>query len=252
MIDQSAMEQLGARLQKSASSFAYPSTPDLAGRFAPSHRLYRPSLAWALALALVAFVSLLAVPEVRARLAEFLQLGGVRIQLPQDFNLTPAYTEPSPGFYGIRLPLSTLKGEVTLEEARAIAPYPITVPTYPENLRAPDHVYLQRVDPSGQRSFVILTWTNEENEVELALYVLEKDVYLEKGEPQQVFLLQVNDHPAAVVQGSHFLWTGGQDHGVLVEAPALIWDTGSVTYRIEANASVEELIQIAESIPEQE
>jgi hypothetical protein len=252
-MEQTAFDQLELRLQSAGRSLRYPATPDIAGRFMkrPAARLW---LAWALAALLVAIASLLAVPSVRAQLAEFFQIGGLRIAVPTDYSPAPAYTEPNPGYYGSIAPLADLSGETSLEEARGTASFEIPLPKYPEGLGGPDKVYVQLVDTlEGREHFVILVWLDEQARVEMAFYVLGPGVQLSKGYPEVIEFVDVNGEPGALVRGSHFL---RMDHtnlsGVLVKAPALIWEAGELTYRIEANYALEEMLRIAESITSEE
>ena len=247
------IEKLELQLQAAGRSLRYPATPDLANR-SVTPRAAQPRLAWALAAMLVAIVSLLAVPGVRARLAEFLQIGGVRIAIPTDYAPAPAFTEPVPGYYGSIAPLADLSGETTLEEERALVSFEIPLPTYPDGLGEPDKVYLQRAEnANGIQHFVILAWLDGQYRVEMALYVLGPGVLLTKGYPDVIEFVEVNGEPAALVRGSHFLRMDRSNlSGVLVLAPALIWEDGAITYRIEANYALEEMLRIAESVPTQE
>jgi hypothetical protein len=252
-MQESTIDKLELQLQAAARKLRYPATPDFSSR-SVKLRAARPRLAWALVALLVAIASLLAVPEVRARLAEFLQVGGVRIALATDYATAPAYTEPMPGYYGSIVPLADLAGETTLEEARATVSFEIPLPTYPDGLGEPDRVYLQRAEIfNGVQHFAILVWLDEQSRVEMAFYVLGHGVQLSKGYPDVVEFVEVNGEPAALVRGSHFLRMDRTNlSGVLVLAPALIWEDGAITYRIEANYALEEMLRIAESVPTQE
>jgi hypothetical protein len=252
-MEQTAFDQLELRLQSAGRSLRYPATPDIAGR-AMKRPAAQPRLAWALAALLVGIASLLAVPSVRARLAEFLQIGGVRIAIPTEYSPAPAYTEPNPGYYGSIAPLADLSGETTLDEAQAMVSFDIPLPKYPAGLGEPDKVYVQRAEiMGGMEHFVILVYLDEQARVEMAVYVLGPGVHLSKGYPDVIEFVEVNGEPAALVRGSHFLRMDRTNlSGVLVKAPALIWEDGAITYRIEANYALEEMLRIAESVPTQE
>lgn len=236
------------RLQDEGRSFTYPNTPDLASAFLRAPGAARPRwqrLAIGIAIVLTALASLLVAPEVRARLLEFLQIGAVRIEP----HATEETLQNKNRLYGPLISISSLGGETTLEEARAIVDFSIPLPTYPADLGAPDHVYLQHIE--RERYFVILTWLEEQDdsEVRLALYVIGPGVSITKGPVEQIQVVEVNGQPAAYVRGPHFLQLDArEDYGVLVQAPALIWESEGVTYRFEANLSVEELVHIAESL----
>ena len=67
--------------------------------------------------------------------------------------------------------------------------------------------------------------------------------------PQTLAVVEVNGQPGAYVRGEHMLIVDGEvQFGFLVDAPALIWEQGQLTYRIEANLPLEELLLIAESL----
>ncbi|MGH2581295.1 MAG: hypothetical protein ACRDFQ_00170, partial [Anaerolineales bacterium] len=176
---------LESRLAVAAGVMVYPRTPDLAAAFLRRETLARPrrNLAWAIAILLVAVASLLAVPEVRARLAEFLQIGAVRVLLPQP---TETVRTGAPTATASRVPTEIitsvleLDGETTLENARASVDFPIELPTYPSDLGPPDHVFLQSL---LNGSYVVLAWVDDFGDVEVALYVIGEGVTLEKGAP---------------------------------------------------------------------
>jgi hypothetical protein len=242
---------LESRLTAAAGVMVYPRTPDLASSFLrrkPAARL-QPRLAWAIALLLVALTSLLLVPEVRARLAEFLQIGAVRVFLPQPTETTQAGT---PTATSTRVPTEIitsvleLDGETTLESARAYVDFPIDLPTYPGELGNPDHVFLQSL-PHG--SYVVLAWVDEVGDMELAMYVIGQGVSLEKGVPGIIEAVEVGGVLGIVATGEYYLSVEGTMQPVkLVRGPVLIWVRDGITYRLEAELTVDELIRIAESI----
>lgn len=253
MIASKDFQEFETRVLGAARTLSYPSTPDIVGAFAhrtspaqgPARRL-----AYALAIVLVTIAALLAVPEVRARILEFFQIGGVRIELPE---ATPTVEIPEAANeleqYGNLISVSNLTGETTLDEIREIVDFDIPLPAYPAFLGEPDHSYLQRIEP-GQY-FVIMAWmqTEESEQVEIALYVIGPGITLTKGPVEELQATSVNGHPAAYIRGMHYLQVDRlPDYGVLVQAPALIWEAGGITYRIEADLPLEELVQIAESL----
>jgi hypothetical protein len=246
-----AIAHLESRLTAAAGSMVYPLTPDLAVRFLrrKTRRQRRPQLAWAIAILFVALVSLLAVPEVRARLAEFLQIGAVRILLPQPTETAragAATRTPTRVPAEIITSVLELDGEMTLESARASVDFPINLPTYPGDLGEPDHVFVQTL-PDG--SYVVLAWEDDFGEVELALYVIGEGVRLEKGIPGIIEAVEVGDVLGIVSSGEYLLSVDGFQQPVkLVRGPVLIWVKEGITYRLEAELDVKELIQIAESI----
>ena len=111
-------EQWEAKLQNIARNFSYPSTPDIASAVAerlaakpelkplasPQQRLVCAAL-----VALFILAGLLAVPQVRAAVMEFLQIGAIRIFL----------TEPTPT--ATSLPATPLPGSASTPTPRPSA-----------------------------------------------------------------------------------------------------------------------------------
>src|SRR5262245_47161382 len=106
------LDRLEVKVRAAAAGFVYPPTPDVAGsvrrrlrRAAPMQRpdwaTLRRRLAWVLVALVLAMGALISVPEVRARLVEFLQIGVVRIFLASPTPTptptgTPAASGPTP------------------------------------------------------------------------------------------------------------------------------------------------------------
>lgn len=252
MSEARSQEQLEHRLVQAGRSFAYPKPPDFAGAFMRQTRPARrqaPRWAFALAIVVIAIITLIAVPQVRAGLLEFLQIGAVRIETPAT---TPSQNEPEVNLvevYGRLISISNLMGETSLAEAHLAVDYTLPVPGYPADLGEPDHVYLQQLEPG--RTFVIMTWMQAEDSqnVDMAVYVIGPGVSITKGPVDEVQAVTVKGQPAAYIRGAHYLQVDGDyDYGVLVQAPALIWEAAGVTYRIEADLPVDELVRIAESM----
>ncbi len=250
-MDDRSLAHLEVSLQQAGLHLQYPATPDIALRPALPQPRPAPRLAWAAAVVLALAASLLAVPDVRARVLAALQVGGVHISLPVGGVSKLSTTKPlakALGQYGEIVPLADLSGALSLAQARQQAGFEITIPSYPADLGEPDRVYLQG---EADARYVILVWLEDENadKVEMALYILGPGVRLHKDEPEVVRRLWVHGSLGALVIGDHFLSTGGETYrGVLVQAPALIWQLGELTYRIEANLPLRELVRIAESI----
>ena len=229
-------QKFEARLRQSAAEFAYPPTPDLAASLARRARRVVPRpLVWAALLIVIAVLSLLTVPAARARLAEFLQIGGLQIA-PAESLENPTAAVPSS--------LLFLDGATTLAAAREALDYPVE---YPTALGRPDKVYLL---DTGSAEFPILIWL-EESEVQAALYVLGPDIFLTKLAPEPIRVVTVNGQPGALVAGDRLITDRFGLPVIFVEAPALIWESAAgITYRLEADLSLDELLHIAESIPE--
>lgn len=234
-------ERLERRLQRYGGGFSYPSTPDLVTSPTRRPAAGRRRLAWALVVVLFA-VALVAVPPVRAQLVEWLRIGGISIQAP-DATADEGMPEVNLPLYG----LADLTGESSLEQARASVDFSIGLPGYPPDLGGPDHVYLQAFGP--EQYFAILAW-GDESAPNLVLYVQGPGPQLTKSEPDSLIEVPIDNSAGAYVQGTHLLILHGADaYGVLVEAPVLIWEgEGGMTYRLEADLPLDEMILIAESI----
>ena len=252
------MTRLEARLRTAAATLQYPPTPNVAGavrrrlrKDAPVKRLHTgPRLAWvAVALALAVFI-LLAVPEVRAGLIEFFQIGIVRIfpvaptatRLPAGAPVVTPRPTPTP------IPsVLDLYGETALADAQKQAPFPIKLPTYPADLGQPDQVFSQFLGGS----VVVLVWFDESAKVSLALHIIENDSFaIEKIQPRLVERTIVNGRPAIWAEGPYMVQirNGDYDARRLIEGHVLIWSEGGVTYRLETDLPMDEAVKIAESL----
>jgi hypothetical protein len=258
------------RLRAVASALPYPPTPDIAAAVrrrlgAASARPFaarRPRLAWAVAVVVLVAAALLAAPEVRAGLVEFLRVGAVRIFLgaptptvaPGESEVivtaTPAagalpIVTATPSLIGA---LVDLGGETTLEGARARFGFPIPLPTHPDGLGPPDRVFLQ--DFGGP--MVVLVWLNPKlpERVQFSLLLLTCEVCATKSEPTIIQNTTVNGEPALWTEGPHLLQlrNGSMEVRQLVEGHVLIWTDGPITYRLETDATMEEAVRIAESL----
>ncbi len=264
-----ADERWEAQVRAMARSFPYPPTPNLAGavrrqraRPVPTRRL---QLAWALAIALVLIVGLLAVPQVRAAILDFLQIGGVRIFLVAPTPTptpTPAPTStPASGAQAAgtpfpptatprptttRLPsLLDLAGETTLDKAQAGLGASIPLPP---DYGLPDLVFLQNFGGP----MVVLVWLDpaQPNRVRLSLHLLTCQDCATKIEPIRITTTEVNGNPAVWAEGPYMLQLRNRDFGPhrLIEGHVLIWTDGRITYRLETDLALEEAVRVAESL----
>jgi hypothetical protein len=259
-------EQWEARLQQLARHFPYPPTPDMTSRvraqLAEGSRrkpgLPPRRLAWAALVVLLVLAGLLAVPQVRAALVEYLQIGAVRIFLieptptPTPTPLAASSEEkpitPTP------TPLASLldlAGETTLAEATEQAGFTIRLPTYPPDLGQPDHVFLQQIGGP----VVVLVWLDpaQPEQVRLSLQQLGPGTFAEKGNPGQVQETTVNGQRALWAEGPYVLQfrRGNRvdyDFRRLVEGRVLIWAEGDITYRLETDLALPEAVRVAESL----
>jgi hypothetical protein len=275
-------EHWEARLQAMARTFPYPPTPHIAG--AVRSRLdakterparLRPRLAWAVIAALLILGGLLAVPQVRAAVVQFLQIGAIRIFLAEPTpTMTPTLTpspSPLPPVVATSAttptkepptatprpsptPLSSvldLAGETTLAEAQQKAGFPIRLPTYPPDLGPPDRVFFQ--DLGGP--VVVLVWLDPDqpDRVRLSLHQLGPGTFGQKLQPPVIQETTVHGQPALWTEGPYLLQfqRGGQvvyEGQLLVTGHVLVWVEEDITYRLETDLSLEEAVQIAESL----
>jgi hypothetical protein len=270
-MNQPSLERWESQIQTIATTFPYPPTPDLSGivqqRLQTERKprgpvLFRYQLAWAILLILFVLIGLLAVPQVRAAVVEFLQLGAIRIFLVDP---TPTATLPlataSPEATATATPLATptplasvldLAGETSLAEAQAKVGFPIRLPTYPSDLGEPDRVFLQELGGA----VVVLVWleTDQPQQVRLSLHQLGPGAFAEKGQPRTIQETTVNGQPALWTEGPYVLQFQRNDQAVyelrqLVSGHVLLWTEGEITYRLETGLPLAEARQIAESLP---
>ncbi len=265
-------EQWETRLREVAHAFTYPLTPDIASavktRLAAEESRLKPGLplvsvsrrlVWVALILLIILGGLLAVPQVRAALLEFLQVGAVRIFLveptptPTPATIipeTPATATPRPSPTPISS-LLDLAGETTLAEAQAQVDFPIRLPAYPTDLGPPDWVFLQ--DLGGP--MVVLVWAkpDQPDQVGLSLHLLGSGVFMGKGPPVTLQETTVNSQQAYWTEGPYLVQIerGNQyleDMRRLIEGHVLIWTEGEITYRLETDLPLEEAVKIGESL----
>ena len=268
-LPESSYENLEANLVRAARHFPYPPTPNLAREVQAKIRdrstarlhlsLPRQRLIWLTAIILLLSLTLLTVPPLRAAVLEVIRLGAVRIFLtePPPTRLIPptasttattpeALTSPASPAPLLPTSLLNLAGETTL--AAAQVGFPLRLPTQPADLGPPDKVYLQ--DLNGP--VIVLVWLdpNQPNRVRLSLHYLNPNTLAGKGPLQTLQRTTVHNQPALWVTGPHLLQFEGQQYDLvrLVEGRVLIWTEGEITYRLETDLSLEEAIQIAESL----
>lgn len=268
-------------LKRVVQRFQYPSTPDVAGAVmerleggsrprarAERHRSIQLRSAWVVTgLLVLALAVLFAVPDVRAEIIRFFQVGVVRIfpsaptqtaepSVPQ----LPTTATPIADFPGTATPasdsneprhtvtISGLAGETSLFNARGSLPFPIRLPAYPTDLGRPDRVFLQE-----EGGMVILVWTDpaDSEYARLSLHEISPGtVVLSKYQPRVIQETRVDGNYAVWVQGPYLvqLNSGSYVFRRTVEGNTLIWEEDEITYRLESNLTLEETIRIAESL----
>lgn len=248
-------------LRRVAAGLPYPPTPDLTSafpeRFSSRRAASRRLANWAVALCLLILASLLIAPPARAALARILQIGVIRLitgatpHVP--LTATPAHTPASAGLSSPQpappSSLTDVEGMTTLEAARQNLGYPLRLPTYPEGIGRPDHVYLQ----SPQEPLVILVWMDPSHPSRplFSLFIITPGAnLLKKLEPQVLAEVQVGDQPAYWARGPYLLEVRrrGLVATHLVSDHALLWAEGLLTYRLETSLPLEEALKIANSL----
>lgn len=268
MSDQS-FETWQDNLRESLQAFTYPPTPDIAGtlarRVGKAHLKERARrLAWAAALAIIlVLAALMSVPPVRAAILEFLQIGAIRIFLvspsptptpDSSTSIKPPASTPLPTLHLTPIPtdivsLLDLAGETTMDEAVQRAGFDLHIPTYPDDLRMPQHVFLQDMDGA----VVAFVWIEpaQSEEVRLSLFQIGPGSWAgEKGIPQVVEATRVNGQSALWTQGPYplVLRNGSLEFRRLVNGNVLIWSADGITYRLEGIFTIDEAVKIAESL----
>lgn len=238
-------------LRQTARAFPYPTTPPL--RPAGSLRPGRSDRRLFLVLALV----ILALLALAAGLAQFVQIGAVRLWLvsptPTATTIGMATLVPTPTPMASVLDLA---GETTLAEAQERAGFTVLLPG---DLGPPDRVFYQEIGAP----VVVLVWLNANGTVRLSLHEIgplsEIAPPLEKGFDKVLLtkygyeLIRVTDvagKTAVWVEGERKLMSGSGEVKTsrLVNSPALLWESFGITYRLEGDLTLEEAVKVAESI----
>lgn len=243
------MNEFEQKISSLSKGLDYPSTPDISASVMKQIRQPRfisRRLAWSLTFILILLVSLFAIPPVRAAILEFLQIGIVRI-FPQNVQpteeLIPTIT-PAPSMIPL---LESVFGETTLDEAKRQVDYPILLP---QNFDEPDYVFVQDVEGY----ITILVWMNpiQPQSVELSLHFIPNGNWaIKKMQPTVLQETSVNNYKAVWAVGPYPLILYNRyevEITRLIEGNVLIWTDGTITYRLETHLSMEEAIEIAESL----
>lgn len=197
---------------------------------------------WILAVALVVVAALaatLAIPDARSALFRFLSIGGERIELVETLPEVPVQD-------GLEL---SLGDQVTLADARGTSSFPLLELDEP-----PDRVF------RGEQGTV---WFLYGSPVRPRLLVAQssllppgENVLLKKlASPEtRVERVDVDGSPGIFLSGeAHFLVLL-DENGFIVEESArlardvLIWESGGVGYRVEADFDLDEALRIARSL----
>jgi hypothetical protein len=255
-----------AQLTTIARQMDYPRTPDIAAstsarlRSSVRPRLISKTLAWSLTIVLILLASLMLIPPARAAILEFIQIGVVRIfraeptpipppnqQAPQ--TQIPVTATLAPTSQPLIPILRNLTGETTLKAAQQKVHYSILLPSYPADLGQPDYVFVQ---DTGE-PLTVLVWTDPQkpDQVLMSLHFIPAGSWALKK-------MDLNVIQETNVNGNHAVWTtgpyvlklsnGDATFTRMINGHVLIWEDGSITYRLETDSSLEEAVKIAESL----
>ena len=238
------MTELERALLAVGQNLEVPVTPDLTGavraRLAERRRpslFSRRALVVALAVLAVALGAVLAVPQARSTIRDWLGIGNVTIRYVEDL---PPVEQATGGL--------DLGEQMSLEEARERAGFRVRVPTV-EGLDDPPKVYYN--DTSSQVAF--LYGSKEKPK----LLITQADA---RGAIEKLVNLNVTERELVVVEpGYAGIWLYGEKHAIFYpstdhEEPfrlvgnALVYEIDGVTLRIEAEISKDDALRIARSM----
>lgn len=244
------MPELERELRELGGTLEFPATPDVATAVrrrlaaAPEQRrlVTRRTLVLAFAVLAVAVGAVMAVPQARTAILEWLGLRGVTIERVPTTPTAPADAELGLG------------DRVTLEEARRRAGFAVLVPTLDE-LDEPREVYFSSATTGGQVGFVYRS--GERVRILLTEFrgSLERQ-FVQKmvGPRTKVETLTVN--------GGFGVWLTGEPHEffyldetgepvvetIRLAGNTLLWEQGDLTLRLEGDLTKDEALRIATSV----
>ena len=198
----------------------------------------RMTVAAALCLALIGALAFS--PSARAAIATlFREIGGITFIGPDE----TSDQEPASPDEEVTVPEETL----TLDEARAKLPYTFNLPTWvPEGYVLGEYVRITYFP--NNNTPVSLTWMKPQEvggDIPIILVIGPRVNWL--VDLDSVEEVQINGQPAGLVGGGWNADTGQWESDANL---ALTWMKGDVMYQLRSpGATVEELIQMAESIP---
>ena len=238
------MTELERALLAVGRNLEVPVTPDLTGavraRLAEGRRptlVSRRALVVALAVLAVAVGAVLAVPQARSTIKDWLGIGNVTIRYVDELPPVEHATDDL-----------GLGEQMSLEEARERAGFRVRVPTV-EGLDDPPKVYYN--ESSSQVAFL---YGSEEKP---KLLITQADA---RGAIEKIVNLNVTERELVVVEpGYAGVWLYGAKHAIFYpgtnhEEPfrlvgnALVYEIDGVTLRLEAEVSKDEALRIARSM----
>ncbi len=281
-------ERLEQALARAGQSIRYPATPALAVRVRArldedSRRSSAPfRLPWltprlraalALAAALVIAVALLlAFPETRQAVAQWLGLRTIQIipatptaPIPPSpspraggAGAVPRTATPSSGATGAPAPVNQCC-ETTLDDALARVKFKVLLPPG----QAPSKVYFQELTNFGPGAQQVILVFGDPAQPTQVVYQAHSFLY---GKVISQFSSKTGSGTVideVQVRGARALWFSGAPHILIyvdrngrpvvgaerpVNANTLAWEEGEITYRVETASSLTEAIQFAESL----
>lgn len=292
MTDQNGFERLESALVRVGREFEYPATPALAlrvrqqlargqGSSMPSGRRGLRRVLVPIAVAIVlALALLLAIPEARDAVAQFLGLRGLRVfyvtptppPAPTAVPPTQRATPTLASLTEIRSATPTMRPSptptavalccpVSLADAEKRARFNLLVPPGEQ----PSLVYYQDIYGNGEQ--VVMVFGDPDNP-RFTLYQAQQWVYgklVDSGLGKQVNQSTVIGE--AQVGGQRALWFSGAPHVVVrldargepiygtertVNANTLVWERGNeydgIIYRVETKLSLSDAVKFAESL----
>lgn len=238
------MTELERALLAVGRNLEVPATPDLTGavraRLAEGRRptlVSRRALVVALAVLAVAVGAVLAVPQARSTIKDWLGIGNVTIRYVDELPPVEQATDDL-----------GLGEQMSLEEARERAGFRVRVPTV-DGLDDPPKVYYN--ESSSQVAFL---YGSEEKP---KLLITQADA---RGAIEKIVNLNVTERELVVVEpGYAGVWLYGAKHAIFYpgtnhEEPfrlvgnALVYEIDGVTLRLEAEVSKDEALRIARSM----
>jgi hypothetical protein len=163
--------------------------------------------------------------------------------------MIPLTATPDPTLPSLIPILEDLAGEMTLEGARRTVDYPILLPSYPTDLGQPDRVFVQ--DADGDMTVLVWVDPQQPDEVLMSLHFLPAGSWaIKKIQPTLIQETTVNGQRAIWAIGPYpiRLYNGDLEFMRLIDGHVLIWEKGTITYRLETDLPLEEAIKIAESL----
>ena len=231
------MSELELALTRLGRELDYPETPDLAGAMRLRLAKGRRPLGWrrpvliALAALLVAVAAVMAVPQARSEVLDWLGIGSVTIHYVDDL---PTIERREELELGVRMPLS---------EARQRAQFPVLVPTL-DGLERPAVYY------RGDIGMVSLLYGTVE-EPRLLISEIVSPGAIDKLLTSQTDVEPVTEGDwsgAWLSGGQHVLFLPVQDQLLRLVGNVLVVHAGGTTVRIEADVSKDEALRILRSL----